>query len=169
MAEASSAFETTAEIAARQNTAEAAVCYVRAAIIVYSAHSVVESFVKSPDFADRLEERPRWDAIDAKMIRRNWAKPSMRSVETKHDRRGWSRSPTARAASRPSTAAPTVSCYCPHLVWLNLSWPSITELPLHELGGSQFRVSSMERRCRPPDMSNFCCLPGRAGGTPIEV
>jgi hypothetical protein len=37
MAEASSAFETTAEIAARQNTAEAAVCYVRAAIIVYSA------------------------------------------------------------------------------------------------------------------------------------
>ena len=36
-------------------------------------HSVVESFVKSPDFAYRLEERPRWDAIDPKMIRRNWA------------------------------------------------------------------------------------------------
>jgi hypothetical protein len=78
MAEASSAFETTAEIAARQNTAEAAVCYVRAAIIVYSAHSVVESFVKSPDFAYRLEERPRWDAIDPKMIRRNWAILSLR-------------------------------------------------------------------------------------------
>jgi hypothetical protein len=27
----------------------------------------------------------------------------------------------------------------------------------------------MARRCRPPDMSNFCCLPGRAGGTPIGV
>jgi hypothetical protein len=27
----------------------------------------------------------------------------------------------------------------------------------------------MERPCRPPDMSNFCCLPGRAGGTPIGV
>ena len=25
----------------------------------------------------------------------------------------------------------------------------------------------MERQCRLPDMSNFCCLLGRAGGTPI--
>ena len=25
----------------------------------------------------------------------------------------------------------------------------------------------MERRCRPPDMSNFCCLPGRAGELPL--
>ena len=58
---------------------------------------------------------------------------------------------------------------CPHLVWLNLSRPSITELPLHELGGSRFGISLMERRCRPPDMSNFCCLPGRAGGTPMLV
>src|ERR1700719_3388378 len=41
-------------------------------------HSVVESFVKSPDFAYRLEERPRWDAIDPKMIRRNWAILSLR-------------------------------------------------------------------------------------------
>jgi hypothetical protein len=31
------------------------------------------------------------------------------------------------------------------------------------------RLSSMGRRCRPPDMSNFFCLPGRAGGTPIGV
>jgi adenylate cyclase len=38
-----------------------------------------------------------------------------------------------------------------------------------ELGGSRFGVSSMERPCRPPDMSNFCCLPGIAGGTPIGV
>ena len=65
-------------------------------------------------------------------------------------------------------AGQKVADYCPHLVWLNLSWPPITELPLHELGGSRFGVSSMERRCR-PDMSNFCCLPGRAGGTPIGV
>jgi protease YdgD len=36
-------------------------------------HSVVESFLKSPDFAYRLEDRPRWDAIDPNMIRRNWA------------------------------------------------------------------------------------------------
>jgi hypothetical protein len=112
MAEASSAFETTAEIAARQNTAEAAVCYVRAAIIVYSAHSVVESFVKSPDFAYRLEERPRWDAIDPKMIRRNWAKPSMRSVETKHDRRilimdEVSRASTSSRETTINTGSPT--------------------------------------------------------------
>ena len=38
----------------------------------------MESFVKSPDFAYRLEERPRWDAIDPKMIRRNWAILSLR-------------------------------------------------------------------------------------------
>ena len=28
------------------------------------------------------------------------------------------------------------------------------------------RVAAMDRGRRPPDMSNFCCLPGRAGGTP---
>jgi hypothetical protein len=27
----------------------------------------------------------------------------------------------------------------------------------------------MDRGSRPPDMSNFCCLPGRAGGTPLLV
>src|ERR1700730_8088825 len=59
--------------------------------------------------------------------------------------------------------------YCTHLVWLNLSSPSINRTLLHELGGSRFGVSSMERPCRPPDMSNFCCLPGRAGGTPVGV
>ena len=42
-------------------------------------HSVVESFINSPDFAYRLEERPRWDAIDPKMIRRNWAILSLRN------------------------------------------------------------------------------------------
>jgi protease YdgD len=42
-------------------------------------HSVVESFLKSPDFAYRLQDRPRWDAIDPKMIRRNWAILSLRN------------------------------------------------------------------------------------------
>jgi hypothetical protein len=54
-------------------------------------------------------------------------------------------------------------------LFANLSSPSINRTLLHELGGSRFGVSSMERPCRPPDMSNFCCLPGRAGGTPIGV
>jgi protease YdgD len=36
-------------------------------------HSVIESFTKSPDFAYRMEDRPRWDAIDPEMIRHNWA------------------------------------------------------------------------------------------------
>ena len=35
----------------------------------YVGHSVVESFLKSPEFAYRLEDRPRWDMIDPKMIR----------------------------------------------------------------------------------------------------
>jgi len=39
----------------------------------YVGHSVVESFLKSPEFAYRLEDRPRWDMIDPKMIRHNWA------------------------------------------------------------------------------------------------
>ena len=38
----------------------------------YVGHSVVESFLKSPEFAYRLEDRPRWDMIDPKMIRHNW-------------------------------------------------------------------------------------------------
>jgi protease YdgD len=42
-------------------------------------HSVVESFLKSPDFAYRLQDRPRWDYIDPKMIRRNWAILSLRN------------------------------------------------------------------------------------------
>jgi hypothetical protein len=33
-------------------------------------------------------------------------------------------------------------------------------------GGSRSGVSSMESRGIPPEMSNFYCLPGRAGGTP---
>src|ERR1700737_4255036 len=57
------------------------------------------------------------------------------------------------------------------LTWCGLTFssPSINRTLLHELGGSRFGVSSMERPCRPPDMSNFCCLPGRAGGTPLGV
>ena len=31
------------------------------------------------------------------------------------------------------------------------------------------QAAAMERGRRPPDMSNFCCLPGRAGGTPMLV
>lgn len=27
----------------------------------------------------------------------------------------------------------------------------------------------MDNRGTPPEMSNFCCLPGRAGGTPILI
>jgi protease YdgD len=44
----------------------------------YVGHSVVESFLKSPEFAYRLEDRPRWDMIDPKMIRHNWAILNMR-------------------------------------------------------------------------------------------
>ena len=56
-----------------------------------------------------------------------------------------------------------------HLVWLNLSSSSIDRTPLRVLGVSRFGASPTDRRCRPPDTSNFCCLPGRAGGTPIGV
>jgi protease YdgD len=42
-------------------------------------HSAVESFLKPADFAYRLQDRPRWDAIDPKMIRRNWAILSLRN------------------------------------------------------------------------------------------
>jgi hypothetical protein len=52
---------------------------------------------------------------------------------------------------------------------LKLSWSSVDEIPFRVLGSSRFGVSSMDRGSRPPDMSNFCCLPGRAGGTPILV
>jgi hypothetical protein len=36
-------------------------------------------------------------------------------------------------------------------------------------GGSRSGVSSMESRAIPPETSNFYCLPGRAGGTPIVL
>jgi hypothetical protein len=39
----------------------------------------------------------------------------------------------------------------------------------HALGGSLFGVPSTDRGSRLRDMSNFCCLPGRAGGTPLLV
>src|SRR6516165_8791816 len=44
----------------------------------YVGHSVVESFLKSAEFAYRLEDRPRCDMIDPKMIRHNWAILNMR-------------------------------------------------------------------------------------------
>jgi hypothetical protein len=37
---------------------------------------------------------------------------------------------------------------------------------LRVLGGSRFRALTIGRWIRLPEMSNFCCLPGRAGGTP---
>jgi protease YdgD len=48
----------------------------------YVGHSVVESFLKSPEFAYRLEDRPRWDMIDPSMIRHNWAILNLRDELT---------------------------------------------------------------------------------------
>jgi protease YdgD len=39
----------------------------------YIGHSLVASFVTSPEFHFRVEERPRWDKIDGAMIRHDWA------------------------------------------------------------------------------------------------
>jgi protease YdgD len=39
----------------------------------FSAHSVADSFVVSPQLKFRLEDRPRWDAISAAMIKHDWA------------------------------------------------------------------------------------------------
>jgi len=48
----------------------------------YVGHSAVESFLKSPEFAYRLEDRPRWDMIDPSMIRHNWAILNLRDELT---------------------------------------------------------------------------------------
>jgi protease YdgD len=39
----------------------------------FLGHSIAESFIKSPKFAHRLEDRPRYDMIDRTMLRHNWA------------------------------------------------------------------------------------------------
>src|SRR5260370_36728052 len=53
-------------------------------------------------------------------------------------------------------------CLRSHLVRPKLSYPSIDGTPFRALGGSRFGASSMDPGGRPPDTSNFCCLPGRA-------
>jgi protease YdgD len=39
----------------------------------FSAHSVADSFVVSPQLKFRLEDRPRWDAISSAMVKNDWA------------------------------------------------------------------------------------------------
>jgi protease YdgD len=39
----------------------------------FLGHSIVETFVIAPEFAYKLSERPRFDMIDPKMVRHNWA------------------------------------------------------------------------------------------------
>src|SRR4030088_2471338 len=55
------------------------------------------------------------------------------------------------------------------VVWLYFSWLPRWRDSFRALGGSLFGVPSTDRGSRLRDMSNFCCLPGRAGGTPIGV
>src|SRR5258708_8362991 len=55
------------------------------------------------------------------------------------------------------------------VVWLYFSWLPRWRDSLRALGGSLFGVPSTDRGSRLRDMSNFCCLPGRAGGTPLLV
>src|SRR6202048_2152037 len=53
------------------------------------------------------------------------------------------------------------------VVWLYFSWLPRWRDSFRALGGSLFGVPSTDRGSRLRDMSNFCCLPGRAGGTPL--
>jgi protease YdgD len=39
----------------------------------FLGHSIVETFVRPPEFAYKLADRPRFDMIDPKMVRHNWA------------------------------------------------------------------------------------------------
>src|SRR5467141_1886609 len=55
------------------------------------------------------------------------------------------------------------------VVWLYFSWLPRWRDSFRALGGSLFGVPSTDRGSRLRDMSNFCCLPGRAGGTPLLV
>jgi hypothetical protein len=48
---------------------------------------------------------------------------------------------------------------------LDVRWNSICVC----FGGSRSGVSSMDSLGIPPETSNFYCLPGRAGGTPIVL
>ncbi len=57
-----------------------------------------------------------------------------------------------------------------HLGWLNLSCRSIGEISFRVLGGSRVEVSPVA--CLGailPELSNFYCRPGRAGGTPLVI
>ena len=55
-----------------------------------------------------------------------------------------------------------------HLLAQALLRRSIDGISFVCFAGSRFGVSSMASpRITPPDMSNFYCLPGRAGGTPM--
>jgi Resolvase, N terminal domain len=47
------------------------------------------------------------------------------------------------------------------------SSPSMNRTHLHELGGSRSGVSSVERRCRPPDVSYFAASPAEPGELPL--
>jgi hypothetical protein len=69
-----------------------------------------------------------------------------------------------------SLARYVMHCFLASAIWF------ILKLLSSSIGGTPFRVlwrlavlSLMDRGRRPPDMSNFCCLPGRAGGTPRLV
>jgi protease YdgD len=39
----------------------------------FVGHSIATSFVTSPDFKFKLEERPRWDLIGSEMVKNDWA------------------------------------------------------------------------------------------------
>ena len=55
-----------------------------------------------------------------------------------------------------------------HLLAPALLCRSIDGISFVCIAGSRFGVSSMvSPAVTPPDMSNFYCLPGRAGGTPL--
>ena len=46
----------------------------------FLGHSLAESFVTAPQFAFKLEDRPRYDFIDPKMIRHDWAIITLRDA-----------------------------------------------------------------------------------------
>ena len=51
-----------------------------------------------------------------------------------------------------------------HFVWLKLSYSSIVKTPFRVLGGSHPESSGGL-----PELSNFYCHPGKAGGSPVFV
>src|SRR6476659_9813187 len=96
-------------------------------------------------------------------------------------RSGWSMLHQSAFLLALRNAAPGTECASgtsvPHflvdrpfaLVWLYFSWLPRWRDSFRVLGGSLFGVPSTDRGSRLRDMSNFCCLPGRAGGTPLLV